>query len=558
VNLNYKYINNREKAVRIFVLACFRGVCVASLFLSFPASAQEWIYTVRPGDTLWDVSAKYLNNPAKAFKLQALNAIDDPYHIPPGTTIRVPLRWLKVKRYDVRVISVHGEVELISSSHAGAAPLEIGTLLSTGDTLRTGATGSVALELVNKSQILLNAGTQVTLGALDQYGASDVYRTKVDVASGGVESKVTKRRQPATRFEIGTPAAVTAVRGTDFRVGFDDATRAARLEVISGEVRLSGAGGGATVPSGFGVVASADGVPSGVTKLLPAPDLAGLPSIVDRVPIEFVFRKPLAEDGWRAQITPLNDPSTLIFDRLDKGERIHGPDAPDGRYVLHVRAVDSQGLEGLNAAHVFTLKARPEAPILVYPPPDAAVLEVRPEFKWARNEQAATYHFQLAATAEFSSVLADIPDLAVTDAAPELNLKQGFYYWRVAARSATEGIGPFSDAQRFRIPPPGPRAEPPQMSEHEIAFRWRAGEPGQQYEFQFASDMAFAELINQSTSVSPEAKVSRPEAGRYYVRVRTIDVDGYSGPFGTPQSIDVPPPPPPKWLLLLPLGLLLP
>lgn len=33
--------------------------------------------------------------------------------------------------------------------------------------------------------------------------------------------------------------------------------------------------------------------------------------------------------------------------------------------------------------------------------------------------------------------------------------------------------------------------------------------------------------------------VPRPDPGHYFLRVRTIDADGYEGPFGAAQAVDV-------------------
>ena len=55
---------------------------------------------------------------------------------------------------------------------------------------------------------------------------------------------------------------------------------------------------------------------------------------------------------------------------------------------------------------------------------------------------------------------------------------------------------------------------------------------------------------------TPQITIEPPEK-RLWFRVRIVDVDGYRGPFGTPQSIEPPPGDPPWWLALLPLLLLL-
>ena len=54
-------------------------VLVMTVCVSLPAWAENYIYTVRPGDTLWDLSDKYLKRGvAYTSRLQELNQVDDP------------------------------------------------------------------------------------------------------------------------------------------------------------------------------------------------------------------------------------------------------------------------------------------------------------------------------------------------------------------------------------------------------------------------------------------------------------------------------------------------
>jgi hypothetical protein len=72
-----------------------------------------------------------------------------------------------------------------------------------------------------------------------------------------------------------------------------------------------------------------------------------------------------------------------------------------------------------------------------------------------------------------------------------------------------------------------------------------------------AKDETFSELlVDEHTSV-PIFEIERPEGGEYFIRVSTAYPDGFVGPFGKPQIIDVPGLSYYWWLLaLLPLTLL--
>ena len=74
-----------------------------------------------------------------------------------------------------------------------------------------------------------------------------------------------------------------------------------------------------------------------------------------------------------------------------------------------------------------------------------------------------------------------------------------------------------------------------------MVFRWPEGLPGQTYQFQMARDPQFSQPVTDVRLAEPEARVARPASAVYYLRVRTIDVDGYQGEFGPTQRIPIPP-----------------
>jgi hypothetical protein len=42
-------------------------------------------------------------------------------------------------------------------------------------------------------------------------------------------------------------------------------------------------------------------------------------------------------------------------------------------------------------------------------------------------------------------------------------------------------------------------------------------------------------------TTEPQLTLPRPPSGPYYLRIRTIDSDGFPGPYGTAQRIQIPP-----------------
>jgi len=515
---------------------------------------EEWIYTVRPGDNLWNLAEEYLIDLSYWQKLQTLNRVEDPFHIPPGTRLRIPTSWLKKTPILARVQSVTGTAEAVEADTGKVTPLQPGNLLLMGDAVRTGKDTNITLEFVDGSRLLLQSDSYLTLDHLGIYRGTGVTDTRVRLRDGRLETQVAPAKGAASRFQISTPAAITSVRGTDYRVGSDIKARESRAEVTQGRVDVSSAGTTRDVPAGFGTIAAAGEAPRPPIRLLAAPDLSGLPETFERSPIQFVLAAAPEIRGYRVQIAEVPEiGARLLFDETFSSERIRGPDLPDGEYLLRGRGIDTHALEGLNAERRFVLNARPEPPLPLEPKPGAGVQEESPIFEWSRQENIRAYHFQLARDPRFAKNLVDRGDYPDTRLAVDRKLAPGLYFWRVAAVDTGEGRGPFSDPQEFRRVYPAPQLDQPDISDEYVVIGWRAGLPGQKYQFQLSNDRDFASPLIDSRIAEPKIQIHRPEPGRYFMRIRTIESDGFVGSFGPTQSMDVPRQGLYWWLLALPL-----
>jgi len=107
--------------------------------------------------------------------------------------------------------------------------LPAGTVLDTGD-------GIVVLLLEDESQVLLRPGTRVLL---KEPSAHDW--NYLELLLGRVRAHIKKRTGGAPPFQLGTPSAVIAVRGTRFDV---EANRhnVTEVDVFEGLVEVAGAG----------------------------------------------------------------------------------------------------------------------------------------------------------------------------------------------------------------------------------------------------------------------------------------------------------------------------
>jgi len=535
--------------------------------------AREWTYEVRPGDNLWRIAERHLDRPARAFDLARYNRIAHPDRLRPGSTLRIPVDWTAAQDVTAVVIAAAGALErLVATGGTTSAPA-VGDRVSPGQEIATGATGSITLEMPDASRLRLNASSRVRIDALRSFGTTGITETRITVKQGSTESVVAPSRAPASRFEINTPAAVTAVRGTGLRVGTGqgDVSASTRVEVVSGRVVSGNARGASEVGAGFGLRIDADRTPGTPLPLLAAPALDETPAIVDRLPVEFDLPRAPDARSWRVQIArAAGPPSTggaggapILVDRMEETPRVRAGDLADGDYRLSVRAIDSNGIEGLDAVRLFSVRARPEPPVLVEPAPGAGLTAEQPAFGWAVDASASGYRLQVSAHADFRDTVVDTITRAGTFT-PSQPLAPGEYHWRVATRDSVGGAdrqGPFSDRQSFRRRVAGPSVEAPETAaDGRLALRWRAANDVRGYQYQLASDAAFERLIADARVEAPRADLPRPPPGRYWLRVRAIDSGGEPGPYGPAQTFELaaPDPPPARWpWLMLPAILIL-
>jgi len=509
-----------------------------------PAEA-DWRYRIAVGDTLIALTETFLQPGHSWRELQKLNHVADPLRLPPGGQLRMPVAWLKREASVAQTLFVQGQV-MLSRPQQEEQRLQIGAELRSGDRLRSAAQSSASLRFADGSRLLIPPLSDLTLEQLLVYGRSAIPSVQLRLHQGGADSQVQPTQGRVPHYEIRTPSINLGVRGTEFRAQVDGAL--ARLQVLSGTV----AADGQAVAAGMGLLADGQGRPRGAA-LLAAPDLAGLPGLIERLPLRFAWPSQGAAGGWRAQVFARGEFTRLLLDqRGSAAQASWAEDLPDGDYTLRLRAIDALGLEGQAADHAFRLKARPEPPFIQGPAPAARLYGEAAELSWTLNTQARAYRLQIARDPGFGELV--LEQAALADSRHRAALPPGVYHWRLASLAADQG--PWSEAQRFELRPmpPSPAAAEPDLSGDGLQLRWRAEAGVARYELQWAGDAAFSQGLQSFASEQPALSLPRPGPGRYYLRMRCLDADGQAGPWGQVQLIEVPYP---RWLWLLPLGLLL-
>lgn len=520
-----------------------RALQLAAIGLTMAAaavSAGEPVFThvVTREETLIALSRRLLADPRQWPQLQQHNRIADARRIPVGTVLKIPVRLLATEPVPARVLSASGEV----SGPQGVA-VAAGQALPQGARLQAGDGGQATLQLVDGTVLRLRAGSAVQVETSRRLPGSGGALSGVKVEDGQVEVQAQKRSGAgAPGFQISTPQGLLGVRGTEFRVSVDARAETTRNEVLEGQVMTEGRDGraGRSVAAGFGVVVDRSGTVTPPVRLLAPPDVSAWPALQERVLVRFPIQPQPAVVAYRAQVAAAADPAfeRVLQDVRSTGAELRLVDLPDGDYRIRVRAEDAQGLQGRDALHLFTLKARPEPPLPTGPGPKAVVSGARLDLAWASVDEARSYRLQLARDEAMREPIQDQRTLAGTAWSVDA-LAPGVYFWRLASERSATDQGPFGPVQRVELralPAPLP---PPRVGEDSLKLAWE-GLPGQTFEVEFArsADFAVLELTRRTEQSALELRL--PGTGRYWVRMRARDPDGFVGPYTAPQAFTVP------------------
>ena len=508
-------------------------------------------HTVVPGDTLYSLAQRYLASPRQWPALQRHNAIANPLLLQPGQVVRIPEAWLSAKPVVAVVDFVHGAVNAASRQQGPGVPVAAGTQLAEGTRLQVGEDGYVSVRLADGSLIRVLAGSDVTLDRMRQRTATGSTSVGIGLQRGSVQSTVTRKTTPGQRFDIRTPLAVASVRGTEFDVSVTDGGHTA-TSVTRGVVAVRAparvAVPGADLLAGEGNTVTGVGAISQTFKLLPAPDLAALPPVLEStdntvalavpaVPQAALYRVRFARDEALVQVVRnANFPTeNFLFDGL-----------PDGPYFVGVRGVDGAGISGMEARAAVTVKVIPAPPPPFYqsPAPGAQVSAPQQVLLLCTGVPGVTwFHLQVSSSEDFANPLVDENRLSVCEHTTQ-QLTPGTWYWRVASISQhAHGktlAGPFAVAQSFTVLPAAPAFVAAETVGVDTKVHWDS-QTGHTYRVQVAQDETFAQIVADQVTHQAAWDFAGVPPDTYYLRVQAIDAAGTAGAFSAVRKINTHP-----------------
>lgn len=320
---------------------------------------------VKPGDTLWGISNKYLKDPANWDQILKHNKLPtrDPTVALPGMTLRVPVRLIKSSLRAAHLVYSVNRVLFRRKETAEFKPAKMQMELFRGDALRTLDDSKARVKLLDKELLSLEPNSMAIIKPVDGDGdlvlrAGSVFagRARVVTASAQVIPKTADTRYAATV----TPDLTT------------------KVEVYKGLAQVDAQGRSVNVPEGMGTQVRPGLAPEVPKKIANWPELEARAMEFDSAavvgggaapqPRGPSFAAPeVAGDaeslrgdlnslrvglpilGYRVQASKDQEFKTLSFDKKYDSEDRFSPSSEGlaaGAYWWRVSVIDLLGTEG--------------------------------------------------------------------------------------------------------------------------------------------------------------------------------------------------------------------
>lgn len=479
--------------------------------------AQQWQYVVKPGDTLWTIADEYLISESYVNRLQKYNSVKDPLKLQPGTTITAPVQWLGNLPGAATIILLAGEVKATRENEHLQA--EIGLGLETGDEIITGENGIAVLEFSDNSTLKIFSNTELSFVRFKQSYDGSVVKARISVKYGRIKVDANSEKKPGHRLEIESPAAVTAVRGTEFRVGVDGEKGDTVTELLSGKVAVYAQQSSVALQKFYGTKTQTGKAPMRPVRLIQAPDLV-VEDTIESKRGGFSWQSVARAQSFRVRVASDEAFTDIVYDKIVFSTEVNDIFFPeDGEFFTSVRAIDSNDIEGIDAIAGIFVNARPEPPLILEPKNDTSTFDSMPAFSWAIPAQSIMQlRYQLSDNENFDPLLIDetidpSDSFTVTE-----DLPAGDYFWRVA-NIDSQGMGPFSNASKLSVAQQPALAPDIDESGSSVSLSLSQDAAVSRYHVQVSRDKDFNQIIHEEWTGDEEFSFNTQGAGSYFVRL---------------------------------------
>jgi hypothetical protein len=414
----------------------FAGGIAGAANAAAPVADEMVSYRIKAGESLYAVSQRYLVGRTSYLSVQRLNRVSDAHAIAPGTLIKIPTRLLRAV--------------VIEQAGRRMAPA-LGMSIAQGAVVQTGA-GFMTLALSNGSRVTLPSNSRVRILHMRRFLLTNSLDFDFALDKGRAETAVTPMKDSNSRFRLRTPIAVSAVRGTTFRIGYDEGKGPSLTEVIEGGVAVGASASKAEpalVPGGYGATAAADGR-VGTEQLLAAPAVLKPGRLQKEPVVAFELADVPSARGYHVQLAKDAGFVDMIAETRTEGTKAQFAGIADGNYFVRAMAIAPSGLQGLSESYGIKRQLTALGGAAASNAPGQF------GFKWfGEGSGKRVYRFQLLTRPEGGVPLVDETGLDKNEIDVS-GLTPGVYYWRVGVRQFGEsGVAEnWTPAEKFTLAAP--------------------------------------------------------------------------------------------------------
>jgi len=410
-------------ALTLLTGAPFAGLAPVARAADTP---EQVTYRTKVTDTLIDLARRYFIRVEDYRVVQQLNHVPVPEHLQPDIDLRIPVALLRGTPETATVLTWRGDVLLGEDRHL----LRPGVKLTEGMRIETGAGSVLTLRAPDGSTVTMPSQSVMRLERMRRILLTNTLDQRFTVERGRLETTVAKQVGPASHYEVRTPIAVSAVRGTVFRVAYGpQAPDSSLTEVLGGTVAVSGPDGRSPVPVPIGQGAAV--TRSGAVKtepLLPAPALADTGTLQSGRNLHFALAPVPGAVAYHLDIARDAAFHDVVAETRSATPEGQFDSLPDGPWFLRATAIAPSGLEGLPASRPFERRLKAF---------DAAMIrsnarEYRIGWTYA-GPPGAHFRVQLVPVGKHRSRLALDEDRLFASTLVLDGVPPGTYRWRVGA-----------------------------------------------------------------------------------------------------------------------------
>jgi hypothetical protein len=283
--------------------------------------------------------------------------------------------------------------------------------------------------------------------------------------------------------------------------------------------------------------------------LPPTPIAPALGERLSKREVDLAWAAATDAQGYLLQLAPTPEFGQPLIERRLPAITKSSETLAEGDWHWRVASLDAQGQPRAFSPHrAFRVQPPPPKPVLITKPEQGRVASPETTLRWQPSDGALAYRVQVAPTPDFAQPAVDkrVTETQLAARAPA----PGIWHWRVSALGMEDVNQGYSESANWRYQPLPKRPEMPLVKEEGgiLTVAWQGAAPA--YRLEMSANEAFNPLVSTHALTRPEARLVKPAAGNYWLRVISLDADKQeSAP--SPAAAVVMQPFRPWWLLPL-------